>query len=148
MATRVHGEERVAITFAGRSGRAKVNRRRVWLSVAMEVEPRRDDIDTNSWRTHTLRYDYSLFGDERGSDEWLAYHFHPRTPKDLPHLHVNADAGWATRGLRRRHLPTGRVALEDVIQSLIEDFGVVPLKDAWRRDLDRNRRIYADRRTW
>lgn len=147
MATRVRGEDRVAITFPGRSGRAKANRRRLWLSIAMEIEPRRDDVETRGWRTHTLRYDYSIFGDERGSDEWFAYHFHPAAYA-YPHLHVNAAAGWAPSGLRRRHLPTSRVILEDVIQFLVDDLGVTPLKDSWQRDLDRNRAIYAGRRTW
>lgn len=114
----------------------------------MEIEPRRDEREHRSWWTHALSYCFSIFGDERGSDEWLAFHFHPRTGSVLPHLHVNADAAWATSGLRRRHLPTGRVVLEDIVQMLVEDFGVVPLKTGWRRDLAHNRRIYSERRTW
>jgi hypothetical protein len=114
----------------------------------MEVEPRDDDEEAGNWRTHTLRYGYSVFGDERGSDEWLAYHFHPSTGVAHPHLHLNADALWAPKGLRKRHLPTGRVSLEDVVHVLVEDFGVSPRRKGWFKEIDRNRQMFDARRNW
>jgi hypothetical protein len=128
------------VTFGGRSGRAKVNRRRIWIAVQTEIEPREDEEVDGGWRMHTLRYSYAAFGDDHGSDEWLTYHYHPLSGVTVPHLHLNADADWASKGLRRRHLPTGRVSIEDFVQMLVEEFGVGPRRPGWKRDLDRNRK--------
>ena len=114
----------------------------------MELEPRQDDASSGTWRTHTLRYGYTLFGSENDPDEWLAYHYHPQTGVAAPHLHINADASWARKGLRKKHLPTGRVALEDVIQVVVEEFGARPTRSDWRKKLDVNRRMFDQRRNW
>lgn len=137
----------IAITFPGAAARARVARD-LWISVAMEVEARRDDPETRSWRTHTIRYDYALFAGKQADAERLSYHYHPTSGVVLPHLHVNVRPRWAPRGLRKKHLPTGRVAFEDFVEVLIEEFDVRPKRDDWRSVLDQNREVFRDRRTW
>jgi hypothetical protein len=145
--TQLAADGPVAVTFRGKSARAKL-RRGLWFSVAMQVEARPDDEVAEGWRTHTLHYDYSAFGGETGSEERFAYHFEPASGVSEPHLHVNAEASWARKGLRKKHLVTGRVSLEDVVQMLIDDFGVPPRKANWRASLKRSRRLFAQRRSW
>lgn len=97
---------------------------------------------------HTHASDYAVYGDASGTDELLVYHYHPEGDVHAPHLHVNADVAWAPKGLRKKHLPTGRVAIEDVVQLLIEDLGVAPRRRGWLKQLDRNREVFASRKNW
>lgn len=48
----------------------------------------------------------------------------------------------------RTHVPTGRVALEAVLELLIRDFGVVPLRTDWEAPLTESRRRFEQWRTW
>ncbi len=61
----------------------------------------------------------------------LAYHWHPVgvSPVTWPHLHVGGTV--AGIDLSRAHLPTGQVALPDVLRFAIVDLGVRPLRDDW-----------------
>ena len=45
-------------------------------------------------------------------------------------------------------MPTGRIAVEDVIRFLIEDFGVIPAKENWDEVLDEGREQFRSFRTW
>lgn len=85
---------RAAITFGGAPPRAKVGRgQERWIEANVAVEARQDDAETGSWRTHTLRYDFSLYDSADAGRALLAYHFHPN-PSGAgylrPHLHVRA----------------------------------------------------------
>jgi len=64
--------------------------------VNVTVDARHDDEHDGGWRTHTLRYDLSLYDRPAGGNCWLAYHFHPNPTGSgylRPHVHVGADAG-------------------------------------------------------
>lgn len=139
--------DRAAISFLGRSARAKV-RTDVWISVDMTVEPRRDDSDTGSWRTHTLRYNFSLFPDEREQKYLLAYHYHPGVGVDWPHAHISGQAKWLPTGLRKGHLATGRMTIESFAFFLIEEMNVKPRRAQWERDLRKTLDVFQSRRTW
>ena len=144
---RLAGEDLFALLFLTESRRVKVNRRRLWISIAIELRTNIDD-EGEGWRTHVLKYAFSVFGDERGTTEWLAYHFHPRGGSAEPHLHVNASPEWARKGLRKQHLVTGRAPVEGFVEMLITEFGAVPLKTNWKRELTRTRATFDVRRTW
>ena len=58
----------------------------------------------------------------------LAYHWHPDGGSRVtwPHLHISDPSLNPSSPLARAHLPTGTVALEDVIRLAITEFGVAP----------------------
>jgi hypothetical protein len=46
------------------------------------------------------------------------------------------------------HLPTARVALEQVVRWLIVEAGVSPLRSDWSDVLERNEEDWRERRSW
>jgi hypothetical protein len=143
---------RGAITFGGTPPRAKVGRRQErWIEVNLAIEARQDDEETGSWRTHTLRYDFSLYDSPDAGPALLAYHFHPDPEgrgHQRPHLHVRAEPAWARRSLARAHLPTGRVTCESFVRLLIEEFGIRRARSDWDQVLSRRESVFEARRTW
>lgn len=85
----------------------------------------------NGWRIRVSAYFYAI-GQQRGA-ELITYHWHPqgRGRATGPHLHVNADVQVGARWLGKVHLPTGPIALQDVIVLAIEELDVMPLRDEW-----------------
>ena len=82
-----------------------------------------------SWTTRPASYAYEVqLGDGR---MLLAYHWHPAglSPVTTPHLHLGGTL--AGIDLSKAHLPTGHVALQDVLRFAIVDLGVAPLRDDW-----------------
>ncbi|MGI8553416.1 MAG: hypothetical protein ACR2PL_21930 [Dehalococcoidia bacterium] len=53
------------------------------------------------------------------------------------HIHLGAGAGSLRPELTAAHLPTGWVALQDVLRLAIEAFGVRPLRPDWDAVLTR-----------
>ncbi|MGH2561673.1 MAG: hypothetical protein ACRDJH_21620 [Thermomicrobiales bacterium] len=81
----------------------------------------------------------------RDRRELLSYHWHQSGPSPIitPHLHVGCRAGNAD--LSKVHLPTGHVALVDVVRCAITEFRVEPLRADWRAVLDRAARTLSNR---
>lgn len=76
------------------------------------------------------------------------YHWHPTgvSPVTSPHLHLSgrlapldAGRGQAPVSLGGMHLPTGPVALADVVRLLVTEFGVEPRRADWDAVLHSNR---------
>ena len=92
-------------------------------------------------------YAYTIL--DRDARELLAYHWHPEGVSDVtfPHLHVpRAEPIPLARtdpvrsaAVGEMHLPTNRVLLEDVVELLIREFSIVPLRPDWQAVLDDNR---------
>ncbi|MGH2607817.1 MAG: hypothetical protein ACRDHF_01900 [Tepidiformaceae bacterium] len=82
-----------------------------------------------------VAYRYRLVVRER---ELLVFHWNPAGPegKPFPHLHLSAAAEVGNRALTRAHIPTGEVTLRDVVRLLIEELGIRPRRNDWRRILD------------
>lgn len=76
------------------------------------------------------RYEFTIEALETGR-EILSFHLHVGQPGS-PHLHIGSGAGPLLPPLQRAHVPTGFVALEQVLRFLIEDFGVRSLRPDWR----------------
>lgn len=95
------------------------------------VEDRRD-----AWNVDTLGYEYALL--DREGRELVAYHWHPTTgPSTMkaPHLHLGPAATVGHKPLVRAHLPTGFVALQDVLRVAVTELGVKPRRRDWARIL-------------
>ncbi len=114
------------------------------------------------WKIQTAAYQYAL--DDADGREVFAYHWHPHVANVLyPHLHVGHGAvkrelmagvrlaveqNVLQPQLAAAHLPTRRIALEDVLRLLIEQFGVLPARADWDRALRRSRESFTADRTW
>jgi hypothetical protein len=81
---------------------------------------------------------YALEMSLQNQTELLAYHWHPNAPGEItiPHLHLSAAAQVRYAPLVKAHLPTGFVALQDVLRLAVDDLGVRPLRADWRTVLD------------
>jgi hypothetical protein len=49
---------------------------------------------------------------------------------------------------RKAHLPTGRVAFEDVVELLIGTFGVEPDRGIWPEIVEKTRSLFAKHKSW
>jgi hypothetical protein len=99
------------------------------------------------FRVHTLKYAYKIDNWTDGY-EIMAYHWDPDGRAKYPHLHLSHGTPIGRNDLLGAHLPTGRIALEDVIQFLIEFFEVVPARADWAECLEHSREQFRKHRTW
>jgi hypothetical protein len=100
------------------------------------------------WKVKTTAYYYEL--QSRSGAEVLSYHWHPesRSPATFPHMHIGTGSGVEVGGLLKAHFPTPRMALEDFLRMLIEDFGVQCEREDWENVLGRSRAKFEADRTW
>lgn len=118
------------LVMAGGDPVALRGERQLTLSVGEEC--RVVEGGDGGWVVRTTSYFYAI-GQQRAG-ELFAYHWHPRGRGTVvhPHVHVNADARGDFGWVGKIHLPTGPVALRQVILLAIEELGVMPLRDDWR----------------
>lgn len=102
--------------------------------------------DRGPWKVATAAYVYSLRSKE--GREVVAYHWHPDIGVPFPHMHIRSDIRVGPRDLHKYHLPTGRVALEEVLRQAITELGVDAIRDDWREVLDDTQAAYEAYRTW
>jgi hypothetical protein len=116
------------------------------------------------WRVQTAAYHYDLSRQDGTGEprELFLYHWHPGpqpgsaqtsgTLVTTPHLHVHASHvgrdETPAMNLDDFHLPTGRVALEEVLRFAIRDCGVRPLRDDWESILEKTEMAFLESRTW
>src|SRR5207244_1642370 len=114
------------------------------------------------WKVQTAAYYYG-FDDVHGR-EVIAYHWHPEEVPAVPFPHVHLGHGavhaeslrvglpLSHNALRPdlwdAHLPTGRIALEQVLRIAIDHFMVAPLRSDWREVFDRRLADFSKDRTW
>ena len=101
------------------------------------------------WSAHIAGYFYELRAS--AADEIASYHLHPSVDDGMsrPHLHIGIGAtGAETRSRSGRfhkiHFPTEVIAVEDVIQLAIVEFGARPRRPDWAAVLDATRRMRAN----
>jgi hypothetical protein len=102
------------------------------------------------WKTSVAQYEYSLVEEDDGQ-EVLGFHWHPesRGRVNWPHVHVGTSMLAQDAVLDRRvHIPTGRVAVEDVLRLAILDFGVEPLRNDWEAVFRETQDLFERWRTW
>lgn len=96
------------------------------------------DSDAGGWRTTIRKYMYTI--NDHDDRELFAFHWHPDTPgMPTPHVHLGAALGELRPTFSRLHIPTARIALEDVLRFLIRDLAVQPLRDDWSALLNAGR---------
>lgn len=87
----------------------------------------------------TIGYRFHLL--DRNDQEILAYHWHPSgvSPVTYPHLHLSGrlspivvDPGDVAIALGALHLPSGFVALKDIVRLLIDELRIEPQRNDWR----------------
>lgn len=120
----------------------------LFIDIGQEVE---DPIPDNRESVTTKYYLYSILDAEK--KDLIGFHYHPDLDDDpvlYPHIHVYADADkrFSFFNLHKRHIPSGRVALEDVIEWLIVELEVKPLREDWKEILQGTREKFKQSRTW
>lgn len=100
--------------------------------------------DGGQMRMSTRRYVYEL--SESGST-LLGWHWHPASKRasqiTWPHLHMPKASKYA-----KAHVPTGRVALEDLLLFLINDMGAVPDRDNASAIIEETSQVHKAHRGW
>ena len=101
-----------------------------------------------SWRVETSAYAHTL-EDEEGQ-EIVAYHWHPSQSSvyDFPHLHIGVGIGASLGEVHKYHIPTARIAVEDVIRFAIMELGATPQRDDWEQVLNETSAAFREQRTW
>ncbi len=109
------------------------------LSFRMFYRVVEDSSKRGAWKATITGYSYSLR--DHDHKEILAYHWHPdiRNSVGFPHMHLGAGTGMTRQELFRAHLPTGHIALEDIVRLTIIEFGVQTYRDDWRDVLTINK---------
>lgn len=100
------------------------------------------------WRAKTVAYFHAL-EDSRGQ-EIIAYHWHPAqgSPVNFPHLHIGRGIGADLGEIHKYHIPTGRIALEELVRLAINEFGVEAQRADWREVIDETQARFERGRTW
>jgi hypothetical protein len=120
--------------------RASAVQENLYLTVEDYFRVVEDPGHPHPWATRWVGYQYTLRDiDDR---EIVAYHWYPegRSHITTPHIHLGPGAEIGRRDLARAHLRAGRVMLEDMLQFVITELGVRPLRRDWSEVLDRTRR--------
>ncbi len=113
------------------------------LVFSLQLEPVKD---ADQWRMTTRRYDFTLVSRTRSTEVVFGWHWHPASKRSritYPHVHVPSASAFKTR-----HIPTGRVALEDVILFGFDDLGVLPAHQDARRIVAEVRDKHRQYRSW
>jgi hypothetical protein len=94
--------------------------------------------ERTSYVARARAYLYELLDAEER--EIMVFHWHPEGPSSetAPHLHLGAGAGELRAEFARAHVPTGHIALQQVIRLAIEAFGAKPHRANWRSALARS----------
>lgn len=98
------------------------------------------------WKVQTDAYIYHVFMGDEDADQLFAWHWHPEVRPGC-HLHVGPRVG-RSRSLYRLHVPTGRVAFEEVLRFLIDEFNVRRARQDWESILSDSQTRFEAFRTW
>lgn len=110
---------------------------RLHLRASCEIAVVQVEANRRSFEAQLTGYFVSI-QDDLGV-ELLAYHWHSSGLSRIrtPHLHVSfegnaIDARLGRRTLSRIHLPTGVVVPASIVQMLIEELRITPIRSDWR----------------
>jgi len=103
--------------------------------------------DDDDFRITTVRYIYVLWRDK--DERIIDWHYHRRKNSSFQaHLHVRDDSKRTSHNLVNKHIPTGRVPLEDVIRFSIQETNISPRESEWSAILEETEAIFRNNRTW
>lgn len=98
-------------------------------------------------KVRTDGYAYRIRSSEDRRGEMFQWHWHPEVP-GREHCHLHVGAVHEDRDLHKLHLPTGRVAFEEVLSLLLDEFEVHPARDDFLDVLAGTRLRFETFRTW
>ncbi len=108
------------------------------------------DPSSRGWAIRLAAYEYTVTDSD--DHEILVYHWHPEWKGEIAFAHLHPEchllAARYQRVFSHCHLPTGGIALEDVVWTLIEELGVQPRRADWRVKLGETRLRSAQRQPW
>ncbi len=93
------------------------------------------------WTIRIVTYHYSLV--DSSERDIISYEWHPEGTSWVTWPHIHIGSAMLRDGARlssRMHLPTGHVAIEEVIRLAIVEFGVRPRRPDWSAVLARTNR--------
>lgn len=104
------------------------------------------ELDDCAVRTES--YTYEIL-DSITQNDLFCFHWEPNSTVQYPHIHL----GFAAKGHglpidNKAHIPSGRVAIEDVVAFLIKDLGVKPLTDNWITVVGLSRGLFYKNKKW
>ena len=95
-----------------------------------------DALGSEGYQIIPTSYEYTILNDQLR--EVIAFHWHPgqRSHEHNPHIHIGSimvDSGSTDfgRAFSRFHIPTGHIAIAQVVRLLLTDFNVVPNRQDW-----------------
>lgn len=100
-------------------------------------------------KVSTTSYVHTLAEDDQISQEFAGWHWHPaNTPSmEIPHLHIGRRSDWIAHpvySFPKLHMPTARVAFEEILLFAFRDLKVRPANGRSRDDcIDQLRRSLA-----
>jgi hypothetical protein len=143
----VGGPNKLALT----SEPARIRLRRtsgdpLYLTATQNFHFEPDPNYAGEWKVKTDAYAYHLLISEDEAGQFFSWHWHP---DDKPgcHVHVGPRQG-KTRALYRLHVPSGRVAFEEVLRFLIDEMDVRPVRQDWEAILSDSQARFEAFRTW
>lgn len=105
------------------------------------------------YRVTMLEYIYDIVvprPNDPAGETMLAWHWHPNNERiKEPHLHIKPGAAEKLHpALCDAHVPTGRVALEDVVEFMHAELRVVGQRHDWEPILNKARDDHLLHRSW
>jgi hypothetical protein len=125
----------------GKQGTIKLKGGKLYLTVQLNYEIINDPDEQGGYKINTTAYSYSIR--DRHENEILRYDWHPHI-EQIPYPHVHMEDST----LKKHHLPTSRIALEQVLRLIITQFDVKPKRKDWSAVLTRGLRAFEDHCSW
>ncbi len=123
---------------------------RLQLEVQLEYAVvRTPDPERGPFKVSTRAYRYHILTAD-GTESFL-YHWHPdgKSSYVRPHAHLGRALLLPSAVIsHKQHVPTGRIALEHVVQLLLDGYDVVPLRDDASAVLEDTVQRFERWRTW
>jgi hypothetical protein len=101
------------------------------------------------WKVSTFAYSYWVM-DSEGREVLLYQWAKPGqslSSVDFPHLHLGPGAGDLISEFDKAHLPSGRIAFEEIVRLAVE-MGAEPLREDVDDVLTKNLAIFREYKTW
>lgn len=137
---------------SGRPVRLAAKQGHFWITIQQRFQLLHtpNDRERGPYRVTTRAYNYTLAEDSGGDEgqEIMAFQWDANDGLPFPHMHLSFATGALRAEFQHAHIPTGRVAVEDFLEFIIRDFGVTPLRESWRNDLQRSRDSFRQYKTW
>jgi len=148
----VRGDNKAMLSFrrSDKPVAAPLRSKSLFFYVGQNVEVEKDG--SGEWRLRTVQYRYWIQGDDsENTDSWffrfeyVSRKIRSKThPRHHLHLPCTLECGGQTISLKRAHIPTGWVTLEEVIRFIINDLGVKPKSDDWDKILLKSEEQFRD----